>query len=67
MLATKIKAVLRQLEQGPLEHADVKHMLGEWKGYSRIRIGKIRIIFFYDAVDDTVYVDHVGPRGDVYK
>jgi mRNA interferase RelE/StbE len=63
----RIKAVLKQLEEDPLEHSDVKHMQGEWKGYNRLRIGKMRIIFYYDAAEDTVYVDHVGPRGDVYK
>ena len=42
-------------------------MVGEWAGYHRIRVGKLRIIFWFDEKDDVVYVDFIGPRGDVYK
>lgn len=42
-------------------------MAGEWAGYQRIRIGEMRVIFWYDDENDTVYVDHIGPRGDIYK
>ena len=63
----KIKNILKQLKDNPLEHPRVKHMVGEWAGYHRIRAGKIRIIFWYEASEDTVFVDHIGPRGDVYK
>jgi len=42
-------------------------MLGEWDGYQRIKIGNIRIIFWVDSEKNTIYVDHIGPRGDIYK
>lgn len=63
----RIKDVLKRLEVTPLEQPDVRHMVGEWAGYHRIRVGKLRIIFWFDEKDDVVYVDHIGPRGDVYK
>jgi mRNA interferase RelE/StbE len=63
----RIKDVLKRLEVTPLEQPDVRHMVGEWAGYHRIRVGKVRIIFWFDEKDDVVYVDHIGPRGDVYK
>jgi mRNA interferase RelE/StbE len=63
----KIKEVLRELEKEPFQKSDVKHMLGEWKGYHRIRVGNIRIIFWIDQKENIIYVDHIGPRGDVYK
>jgi mRNA interferase RelE/StbE len=63
----RIKSLLRQLAHDPLGHPDVIHMAGEWAGYHRIRVGKLRIIFWFDQKDDVVYVDHIGPRGDVYK
>ena len=34
-------------------------MVGEWAGYYRIRVGKLRIIFWFDEKDDVVYVDHI--------
>ncbi len=44
----KIKNILKQLKENPLEQSGVKHMDGEWAGYHRIRVGKIRIIFWFD-------------------
>ena len=63
----RVKGILRELKTDPLDHANVKHMMGEWSGYHRLRAGSLRIIFWYDETADTVYVDHIGPRGDVYK
>jgi len=63
----RIKNILRRLEQNPLECPGVKHMVGEWSGYHRIRSGKFRIIFWLDEIENVLYVDHIGPRGDIYK
>ncbi len=63
----RIKDVLQALEGNPLEQSGVRPMVGEWVGYHRIRIGKFRIIFWFDEKEDVVYVDYIGPRGDVYK
>ena len=63
----RIKEALKGLETNPLEQAHVKHMVGEWAGYHRIRVGKFRIIFWFDEKEDVIYVDHIGTRGDVYK
>ena len=63
----RIKSILKQLENDPLEHSSVIHMSGDWDGYHRIRVGNLRIIFWFDKKKDIVYVDHIGPRGDVYK
>lgn len=35
----RIKEVLKQLSAAPLGHPDVRHMVGEWAGYHRIRVG----------------------------
>jgi mRNA interferase RelE/StbE len=63
----RIKNILNQLGQDPLKYPDLKHMVGEWAGYKRIRVGKFRIIFWFDEKEDIVYVDYIGARGDVYK
>ena len=51
----------------PIGHPGLIRMAGEWAGYYRIRIGDLRVIFWYEIEDDIVYVDHIGPRGDVYR
>ena len=63
----RIKNILKQLKNSPLKYCGIKQMFGEWAGYHRIRAGKLRIIFWFDTKEDIVYVDHIGPRGDVYK
>lgn len=63
----RVKNILEELQQGPLQNPSVKHMVGDWAGYHRIKAGNLRIIFWYDRSEDIVYVDHIGPRGDVYK
>jgi mRNA interferase RelE/StbE len=63
----RIKNILKQLEKDPLDQPGIKHMVGEWAGYHRLRAGKLRIIYWFDENEDIVYVDHIGTRGDVYK
>ena len=42
-------------------------MFGEWYGYKRFRVGKIRVIFSISEDEKTIYVDYIGARGDIYK
>lgn len=64
---SRLKQLLKQLESEPLSQPQVKRMVGDWAGYYRIRLGDIRIIFWYEEDNDTVYVDYIGARGDIYK
>ncbi len=46
---------------------DIRRLSGAWAGYYRIRSGKIRIIFSFDAEERQVFVEVVDYRGNVYK
>lgn len=63
----RIKQSLKELENGIAETPNVRPMAGDWKGYYRMRLGNIRIIFWIDHPARMIYVDHIGSRGDVYK
>ncbi len=63
----RVRQALHRLAENHANYPGIVHMAGEWEGYERIRVGDLRVIFWYDAQDDIVYVDHIGPRGDVYK
>jgi mRNA interferase RelE/StbE len=63
----RIKQSLRKLEDGITDKVDIKAMAGQWKGYYRMRIGDTRVIFWKDKKLRTIYVDHIGARGDIYK
>lgn len=63
----RVRTVLARLGENPTVYPGVVHMTGEWAGYQRIRVGELRVIYWHDEQDDIIYVDHIGPRGDVYK
>ena len=53
--------------RGRSENIDVKKMKGPWKGYHRIRIGKIRIILKTDFEKHSIFIDRIDFRGNIYK
>jgi mRNA interferase RelE/StbE len=70
----KIQSQLNQLltaieQQGiiPLTELDIKKMRGEWEGFYRLRVGKIRVIFIVDFDSSQLEIYTIGARGDVYK
>jgi mRNA interferase RelE/StbE len=63
----RIKQALDQLRQNPFSQVDVKKMVGEWSGYYRTRIGKLRVLYWIDLEYKRIYVDYCDTRGDVYK
>ena len=46
---------------------DIKKMKGDWEGFYRLRIGKIRIVFTVNTQSGEVEIFTIGARGDVYK
>ena len=56
----RIKAAVEDLPKG-----DIKPLSGH-KGLYRLRVGDWRIVFSYPAAD-TVLIEKIAPRGDVYK
>ncbi len=48
-------------------NADIKKLKGEWKGFYRIRSGKIRIIAEFDFDQSTVFIEVIDWRGNAYK
>ncbi|NJL38525.1 MAG: type II toxin-antitoxin system RelE/ParE family toxin [Leptolyngbyaceae cyanobacterium RM2_2_4] len=63
------KLLIALEEQGviPFSDLDIKKLRGEWEGFYRLRVGKVRVIFTvnFNSADIEVYT--VGSRGDIYK
>ncbi len=51
----------------PFTELDIKQMKGDWEGFYRLRVGKVRLIFTIDTEACQIEVYGVGNRGDVYK
>ena len=45
---------------------DIKKLKGEWKGFYRLRVGKIRIIFSIDVDNKIIKIYDIGSRGNIY-
>lgn len=65
IIAFLIKSI--QKLKGENISIDLKKMKGNWKGFYRIRIGKIRIIFMINFDIKRMYLDRIDFRGNVYK
>jgi len=62
----QIKDFLKKM-RGERINIDVKKLKGKWKGYLRIRKGKLRVIFAVDFEDKALYIERVDFRGKAYK
>jgi len=51
----------------PFTELDIKQMKGEWEGFYRLRVGKVRLIFTVDITSGDVEVYAIGSRCDIYK
>ena len=70
----KIKQKLKFLVDGinnneniPFQELDIKSLTGDWKGYLRLRIGKIRVIFKLNRIENELFVYEIDYRGNIYK
>jgi len=46
---------------------DMVRLSGEWEGFYRIRVGRIRIIFSADMHGHALFVEVIDYRGGAYK
>ncbi len=53
--------------QGNNLNIDIKKLKGKWKGFYRVRKGKIRIILRFDFDKLIIFVEEVGYRKDIYE
>jgi mRNA interferase RelE/StbE len=67
VIAPLRKAISKFFGESESASVDVKRLSGAWTGYYRIRSGRIRIIFSFDAEKQRAFVEIVDYRGDVYK
>lgn len=53
--------------QGESVNVDIKKLKGEWSGFYRNRIGKIRVIIEIDLDAFSVFVERIDFRGAIYN
>jgi mRNA interferase RelE/StbE len=64
----QIVARIEQLATGPTSrNLDIRPLEGSSFGLFRLRVGDYRVLFSIDDVADTVTIELIRGRGDVYK
>ena len=69
-IRTKILFLLNFIENEgfvPIRELDIKKLKGNWQGFFRMRIGKIRIIFTISENQNELSIYEIDFRGDIYK
>ena len=69
-IQTKLRQLVVAVEEKriiPFTELDIKKMKGEWKGFYRLKVANIRVIFVVDLDSSDVDIYVIGFRGDVYK
>ena len=67
-LAQKVLDLIQRLEvlENPLLHQDIRPLVGKLKGFYRLRMGDLRIIFELDRNSKRIGVHAIIHRGRAY-
>ena len=52
--------------QGEVVSVDIRKMKGEWEGFYRIRKGKWRLIAEFNFDSNSVFIENIDWRGNIY-
>ena len=63
----RINKAVDEIVENPLEGTHIKKLKGRLEGKYRYDVGGFRIIYYVDTDDKIIYVETIGPRGDIYK
>ncbi len=55
------------MSENPFEGSHIKKLKGRLEGKYRYNIGGLRVIYYVDVDNKIIYVEAIGPRGDVYN
>jgi len=66
-LAKKLAGCFRLLEINPLQHPNIKPLVGPLKGLHRFRTGDYRILYQIAVRTKTVYVVRIVHRREAYQ
>jgi mRNA interferase RelE/StbE len=63
----RVNAGVNEMSKNPFEGPHIRKLKGRLEGKFRYDIGGLRIIYEIDVDTNTIYVEAIGPRGDIYK
>ncbi len=56
-----------ETSENPLDHKNVRPQIGKIRGFYRLRVGGLRILFELDDENRRIGIHLIVPRGSAYK
>ena len=63
----RINTAIDMMATNPHEGPHIRKLKGRLDGKYRYDTDGLRIIYFVNEGDKTIYIEAIGPRGDIYK
>lgn len=63
----RINKAIEEISDDPFEGSNIKRLRGRYEGKYRYAVGYLRIVYRVNAENKIVFIEAIGPRGDVYK
>lgn len=63
----RINKAIEKMIKNPFEGSHIKKLRGRLKGKYRYKVGSLRIVYSINKEEKVIYIEAIGPRGDVYK
>lgn len=65
--ARRINRAMEKIAENPYEGFHIKNLKGKLEGKYRYAVGDLRIVYRLDPEEKIVFIEAIGPRGDIYK
>ena len=65
--AKRINKAIEAMSKNPLQGAHIKKLRGTQEGKYRYAVGDLRIVYRVNEQENTILIEAIGPRGDIYK
>ena len=64
--ARRVNKAIEVISRNPIEGRYIKRLRGTHEGKYRYAVGDLRIVYRVNREEKTVFVEAIGPRGDIY-
>jgi mRNA interferase RelE/StbE len=65
--AKRINKAIEKMVENPLQGPQIKKLKGQYQGKYRYAVGDLRIVYQVDLQKKIIFIEAIGPRGDIYK
>lgn len=65
--ARRINKAIETLSNNPFEGPHIKRLRGIHEGKYRYAVGDLRIVYRVNEEEKIIFIEAIGPRGNIYK